>query len=63
MTGESIQSVERDEAVKVICNAKPEYFNDAIDANKNNSKSMYHVYCIRAPSLLAFWSLSATLLK
>ena len=32
MTGESIQSVDRNKAVKVICNAKPEYLNDAIDA-------------------------------
>lgn len=33
--------VERNKAVKVICNAKCEYFNDAFDANKNNSKSMW----------------------
>ena len=34
-------TVERNKAVKVIRNAKREYFNDAFDTNRDNSKSMW----------------------
>lgn len=34
-------TVERNKAFKVIRNAKREYFDDAFDTNRDNSKSMW----------------------